>query len=386
MLNNNKVIPERVREARISRDLTTTQLAESLEITRQCISQYELGHSEPTHSILRKMVEVLEFPVAFFYKPLPQTNNLESISFYSPTFFRSLKAARKSGKNKVTIRTDWLEEIYLYLNQYVDFPVVNVPDMSKYLTGKELSQDEIEDIAEYVRKNWGLGIGPISNILLLLEKNGFVIARNSIKDKKIDAFSQWKGETPYIYLSSDKDCAVRTRFDASHELGHLLLHIDSDQHNYDDEKYIKTIEQEANKFASAFLLPRDSFGQEVMSTSLDHFINLKRRWKVSIQAMIYRCSDLGILNENQILYLRKQISIRKMRTNEPLDDELIPESPVMLKQAVEIILEENSLNNEKIVDELCLPIEEIEALTNLPKGTLSLSGHVIPLKLKNHRS
>lgn len=379
---NNKVIPERIREARISRDLTTSQLADLLGITRQCVSQYELNHSEPTHAILRKMVEVLEFPVGFFYKPLPQTNNLDSITFYSPAFFRSLKAAKKSGKNKVTVRTDWLEEIYLYLKQSVDFPEVKVPDVNNFLTGKELSQDEIEDIAEYVRRSWGLGMGPISNILLLLEKNGFVITRNSIKDKKIDAFSQWKGEIPYIYLSSDKDCAVRTRFDASHELGHLLLHIDSDQHNYDDENYIKTIEKEANKFAGAFLLPRDSFGQEVMSTSLDHFINLKRRWKVSIQAMICRCADLGLLNDNQILYLRKQISIRKMRTNEPLDDELIPESPVMLKQAVEIILEDNRLNNERIVDDLCLPIEEIEALTNLPRGTLSLSGHIIPLKLR----
>ncbi|OPX46381.1 helix-turn-helix protein [Ruminiclostridium hungatei] len=381
-MSNKKVIPERIREARISRDLTTTQLAELLGITRQCVSQYELGHSEPTHLILRKMVEIFEFPVGFFYKPLPRTNGLESITFYSPAFFRSLKAAKKSGKNKVTVRTDWLEEIYLYLKQHVDFPEVKAPEMSNFLTGQELSQDEIEDIAEHVRRSWGLGIGPISNVLLLLEKNGFVVARNSIKDKKIDAFSQWKGETPYVYLSSDKDCAVRTRFDAAHELGHLLLHIDSDQHNYDDENYIKTIEKEANRFAGAFLLPRNSFGQEVMSTSLDHFINLKRRWKVSIQAMICRCSDLGILNENQILYLRKQISIRKMRTNEPLDDELIPESPVMLKQAVEIMLEDNSLNNEKIVEDLCLPIEEIEALTNLPRGTLSLSGHIIPLRLK----
>ncbi len=380
--NNNKIIPERIREARISRDLTTTQLAEYLGVTRQCVSQYELGHSEPTHVVLRKMVEVLEFPLGFFYKPLLLAQSPESITFYSPAFFRSLKAARKSGKNKVTVRTDWLEEIYLYLKNYVDFPEINSPNMGSLLTGKELSQDEIEDIANYVRKSWGLGIGPISNVLLLFEKNGFVIARNSIKDKKIDAFSQWKGEIPYIYLSSDKDCAVRTRFDAAHELGHLLLHIESDQHNFDNQNYIKTIENEANKFASAFLLPRDSFGQEVMSASLDHFINLKRRWKVSIQAMIYRCADLGILSENQILYLRKQISIRKMRTNEPLDDELIPESPVMLKQAIEIILEDNPSNNERIVEDLCLPIDEIEALTNLPKGTLSLQGHVIPLKLR----
>ncbi len=378
---NSKIIPKRIREARISRDLTTTQLAEHLEVTRQCVSQYELGHSEPTHAVLRKMVEVLEFPVGFFYKPLLQTNNPESITFYSPTFFRSLKAAKKSGKNKVTVRMDWLEEIFLYLKDFVNFPTVNVPNVSQYLTGEELSQDDIEDIADHVRKSWGLGKGPISNVLLLLEKNGFVVARNSIKDKKIDAFSQWKGEIPFVYLSSDKDCAVRTRFDASHELGHLLLHIDSDQHNYDDESYIKSIEKEANKFAGAFLLPRESFGQEVMSTSLDHFINLKRRWKVSIQAMIHRCADLGLLNDNQILYLRKQISIRKMRTNEPLDDELIPESPVMLKQAIQILLEDNCLNNERIVEDLCLPIEEIETLTNLPKGTLSLSGHVIPLRL-----
>jgi len=305
------------------------------------------------------------------------------LSCFSPSFFRSLKSSNKNEKGKLSVRTDWLEEIYIYLKNYIDFPEVNKPSLDKFHTNEKLSQESIEEIANTVRRHWGLGFGPISNVTLLLEKNGFLITRNPVKSDKIDAFSKWSVERPFVYLSSDKNCAVRTRFDIAHELGHLLLHIEPDQERFNNKEYLDNIEREANKFAGAFLLPRDTFGEEVLSTSIHHFIALKRRWKVSIQAMICRCEDLGILSESQILYLRKQISKNRMRSFEPLDDELIPENPVVFSQAINLIIDKKFLLPSQIIEDLSLPIEEVETLTNVSKGTLTKEGQIIQLKLKN---
>ncbi|WP_427339611.1 ImmA/IrrE family metallo-endopeptidase [Caloranaerobacter sp. DY30410] len=140
-----------------------------------------------------------------------------------------------------------------------------------------------------------------------------MISRIELGHEKIDAFSQWIGSRPFIFLGSDKDSAVRSRFDIAHELGHLLLHTHVDQEDLKDPKVLKRIEKEAHYFVGAFLLPEDSFAQEVTSISIDHFISLKKRWKVSIASMIYRCDELGIFTDNKILYLNKQMSYRKMR-------------------------------------------------------------------------
>ena len=157
------------------------------------------------------------------------------------------------------------------------------------------------------------------------------------------------------------------------------MHVDNDQLI----KNLKQIEEEANLFASAFLLPRDSFGQEVMSSSIEHFITLKKRWNVSIQAMIMRCQTLGILSENQILYLWKQVSKRRMKKREPLDDEVNPEEPSLLRLGIETIIKEGIMSPDEVIDSLRLYPKEIEELCNLPLGTLSKpDSKVIELNLK----
>ena len=111
-----------------------------------------------------------------------------------------------------------------------------------------------------------------------------MISVMNLNNKKIDAFSVWKDAIPYIFLSSEKYSDVRLRFTLAHELGHLLLHA-----NYINEEEIQTkvifdkIEKEADLFAAALLLPATTFSNDIYSTSIDHFINLKKKWKASVK-------------------------------------------------------------------------------------------------------
>jgi len=378
----NNIIPSRLREARIARGYTLKQLAEMVGVTRQSISQYELGRTIPSGEVLRKIIEKLKFPLSFFTKPI-ENENVQNPK--SAIFFRSLRSTTQKSRNMSSCRIDWVRDIFLYLSNFIDFPKVDIPDVSKFVPNDGLDKDIIEDIAIYVRKYWGLGLGPISNLTLLLEKKGFIISRLELGEKKIDAFSQWRNDRPFIFLGSDKDSAVRSRFDIAHELAHILFHTDLEQEDLRTPKMLNKIEEEANLFAGAFLLPKDSFSQEVLSTSLSHFISLKKRWKVSIAAMIKRCETLDIFTENQILYLNKQLSINRMRKREPLDDVLVPEQPSVLRQAVKLLLDNNIKTSYEILEDLPYGVDEIESLCNLPKGTLTQEGKVIPLNLKKFK-
>lgn len=367
-------IPERLREARLARGLTASELAEAIDVTRQAISQFELGHSAPGGVVLGKIVEKLGFPLSYFSKIKTQ-----HASPAGATFFRSLKSAQRKAREMVTVRADWLEEIYTFLQDYLTFPKVNIPD---FTNDGLLTDERIEEIAVAVRRAWGLGLGPISDMVLLMEKNGIILTRTSAGVEKTDACSQWRGERPFVFLCSDKDSAVRSRFDAAHELGHFVLHMWVDSLQISDSATLNQIEKEANRFAAAFLMPIDTFCQEVLSTSLEHFISLKRRWKVSIAAMIYRCESLGIITDYQALYLRKQMSKLGIKTREPLDEDLIPEAPSILCQSIELLLKNNVLSPAEILDAIKLPRDEIESLCGLNPGTLISETKVIPLRLK----
>lgn len=370
-------VSERLRQARLAKGYSSTELADALGVTRQAISRYELGLAVPSGEILGKIIEVLEFPLNFFSKPIHQISNGASV-----TFFRSLKSASRKSRESLIVRSGWIQEIYSYLDSFLDFPKVNFPELSIDKNIDNLEPEDIELIAMQIRNAWGLGLGPINNMVLLLEKNGALLTRMDSGALKTDACSQWRIDRPVVFLGSDKDSAVRSRFDAAHELGHLVLHMGIDQDQLSNPQILARLEKEANRFAGAFLLPGESFSQEIISTSLSHFLSLKKRWKVSIAAMLYRCEDLGILSDNQLLYLRRQMSMNGYRTREPLDNEIKPERPILLKQAINMLIENKVQLAAEIIEAIKLPQKEIESLCCIPAGTLASGGQVISLKIR----
>ena len=149
------------------------------------------------------------------------------------------------------------------------------------------------------RRFWGLNDHSISNMVWLIENHGGLVGRMELGSEKLDAFSQWNREesTPYFILGSDKESAARSRYNLAHELGHLSIHRNVSRDLFADKAIFKLIESQANRFAGCFLLPESTFGAEfVRRPTLDLFRSLKNKWNVSIQLMIMRCSDLGIIS------------------------------------------------------------------------------------------
>jgi Zn-dependent peptidase ImmA (M78 family)/transcriptional regulator with XRE-family HTH domain len=335
------LIPARLTEARVAKKMTQAQLAALIEVSRQAVSTYELGTKNPDPEVMLRMSRVLEQPMTYFTR-----SEIPSFGKRSTVFFRKTGADTKKRNQACAVHADWLVSAAATLSNYAHLPKVDLPSFEPSGVGNCYSEDEIEVVAETVRKHFNLGLGPISNVVRLLEAKGVIVCRQKMEGEKVGAFSFWSGDRPFIYLASDRESAARARFDAAHELGHLCLHKWIGEDEIEDRDRLKEIEQEADRFAGAFLLPNKSFPNEVFSSRAEGFIELKARWKVSIQAMTYRCKDLGVFDDRQTTNIYKQISYKKWRTIEPLDGEngLPIEEPVVLSKLTDLLLDSGKVS------------------------------------------
>jgi Zn-dependent peptidase ImmA (M78 family) len=179
-------------------------------------------------------------------------------------------------------------------------PVAAVPDI-------RLATPEAA--AAIVRTEWGLGVQPISNMIQLLESKGVRVFSLSVKSREVDAFSTWKGGIPFVMLNVQKSCE-HSRFDAAHELAHLVLHRDGSPVG-------KEAESEANRFASAFLMPdADLLSYARPNPGITALIQWKKRWRVSLAALNFRMHQLGMTTEHHYRSLCIQISRMGGRTRE----------------------------------------------------------------------
>lgn len=364
------LIPARFTEARLAARLTQTELASRIGVSRQAVSSYEMGSKQPAPEVLLQISEELRQPLNFFTKPETETFGRQTANF-----FRKKGADTKRRDQACEVYSKWFARTVYAFDHIANFPKVDLPSFEPAHTQAEgYSDEEIEHYAEETRQHFGLGLGPISNVIRLLETKGVSICRFEMPAENVEAFSYWVGERPFIFLASDKRSAVRRRFDVAHELAHLCLHRWVGEEELDDPQRLKRIEAEADHFAGAFLLPRKSFPNEVYSTRVESFVDLKARWKVAIQAMVYRCKDLGIFDERQIVNMYKQISYKKWRTVEPLDSGVTAigfEDPILLKRVAELVFKSGRYPVDELKADLALSGSTLEQLLGLDEGSLT---------------
>lgn len=239
--------------------------------------------------------------------------------------FRRKSGVPKWQRRKAVAWGELALDFFRELTDYVVFPDVDLPRFSD----RSYRRERIEEIAETVRSMWGLGFGPIGNVVWLAEHHGVLALELHRHSESFDAFSTWSADRPVMFLMTNKSSASRRRFDVAHELGHLILHQDLDPE-------IEGLEDEAHAFASSFLLPREPFLSECpRQLSWPHLIQLKERWKVSLAAMVYRAHQLGVFSEATYRRGFSQLNRRGWRTDEPNEPEM--EKPSLFKRAMEAL-------------------------------------------------
>jgi len=366
---------ERLLQARKARGLTAISLADMAGLGQATISQYEKGTQKPRQENLDKLADLLNVPSAFFLQPV-------SIEKPERLFYRSMSAATKSSRDRAEARYEWALETMDYLLEYFDFPELNLPELDVPDDHRTIHPRQIEFIAEQLRAHWTLGDGPVANMVRTLESNGIAVWRTPFEADTLDAFSEFRVPHPVIVLSSDKQNYYRSRFDAAHELGHLILHRNIDQSLLSKPSDFKFIEKQAHRFAGAFLLPAVAYSNEVSSLSIDNFRALKPRWNASIGFQVRRCQDLQLVDEQQAKRLWINLSRRGWRKREPLDDASIAERPNLIRRSIEMLVKEGVKSKEQVAADLCLAASDIEKLSELPAGFLGGQPNVGLPKLK----
>lgn len=355
--------PERLIQARESLGITRVALAALVGVSPATISNWEKGSQSPEEDKLRALGDAVKFPVNWFLTSSPEHGN-------RPYFYRSLASSTKTAREMARVRLNWVAEISGLLGQWVNLPKVNVPHISEEAFLK-ITDSEIETLAYECRRAWGLGMGPIPDVVLALENAGIVFSRSEIGYLKMDGVSHWSSldNRPYVFVAADKANGIRNRFDASHELAHLVLHRNVDEQMF--KKHYKLIERQADLFAGCFLLPAESFSSEISWPTLETLLSLKQRWKVSVAAMIMRCYQLEIIDDDQKLRLFKGRSARGWTKGEPYDDYFPFENPRLLNRAIRMLVDHNVVDRSELSYKLGLPEYLIESLCGLPKGFFS---------------
>ncbi|MDY8046602.1 XRE family transcriptional regulator [Paenibacillus polymyxa] len=372
-------VPYRLRQVRIALGFSTIDFSDAIGVSRQALNQFETNRITPSYETMLEIESVTGFPTSYFYKPFSLANE-------GPFLFRSNATSLKKAKELSKFIMQQMQDVYDYYSNFIDFAQVNIPavdfDVSSTL-------EDIEDIAVEVRKYWGLGLGPISHVYRLLENNGILIAQLNKRIEKIDAFSQWRNGRPFVLVGSKEFTVCRLRLNAMHEFGHLLMHTDGEyeERSNKDKEFYDQIEAQAYRFAGAFLLPRESFLDELYSTSLSHLIELKQRWKVSLAAIVRRCKDLEVITDSRYEMLMRQV--KKYGKMEPLDDSIEKEYPSAFSQAANLILDHGVKTRGELVDELRIPANMAEFLTGVEEGFFterSLESKVVKMKFGGPRA
>ena len=333
--------PARLTLARELRDLTKSELAALADKTPSAISQFEAGQVRPDPQTLKRLALALGMSVDFF-----AARAASHVIPLDVCHFRSLRSASQRQRRQLLARGSLLCELVSWLEQEVDFPPQKVSEIGQAASTPEA----IDALADAVRRKWGLGLGPIGSVIGLLENKGVLVMRIDQATRDVDAFSFWHEGRPCVLLVMEKGSTSRTRFDAAHELGHLVMHTDVVPGSPE-------VERAAHRFASAFLLPRDSFLKECpRRLDLPHFFELKTRWKVSVAAMVRRARDLGCLSDAS--YRRACIALRQQGTKERNEPAL--ERPRLLLEALNLIREDWPV--ERIAAALAMKSADVLAL------------------------
>ncbi|MGA8475089.1 MAG: XRE family transcriptional regulator [Candidatus Cybelea sp.] len=315
----------RLRLARQYRAIKKVDLARLVGLTPSALTQIESGAVKPKTTTVMSLSLALGFPIDYF---IADGHRPPIVMDQGRSFFRSLRSTRQMDRDQAEALAVLANEVLRGFTQFARLPECDLP--TTLFLPEDASFDQIESAAEELRHLWSVPSGPIANVVRLLESHGVAVTKSSISASEVDSFSRWFDERPLLLLRADNKDLPRLRFDAAHELGHLVLHNEIEPAN-------RVLEQQAHRFAAAFLMPRTEIrGLLPASFNISEYGRLKGIWGVSIQALLYRARDLGRMSEATYRRAMMRLNAQGLRRYEPfpIDGE---EEPLMWQRALEIV-------------------------------------------------
>jgi Zn-dependent peptidase ImmA (M78 family)/transcriptional regulator with XRE-family HTH domain len=308
-----------LRLARQRKGFHQTEAAPRLGIDQSLLSRIENGMAEARKEIVLRAEAAYEMPRSFFEQADP--------------IYGAPVSVHPMWRRKADVTARELDAVVAEMNIRV-MHVRRLLEGAEFVNSSELPRLDIDDyndpaeIAGLVRAHWKVPRGPIKDLTLLVERAGVLVAHSPLGGASISgATFSVPGMPPLIVLNSEQP-ADRLRYTLAHELGHLVMH------RFPTPK----MEEEANEFASALLMPAADIKPYFVGRRVDLALlaSLKPEWRVAMQALLMRATALELVSKNQAQYLWKQISAKRLRLREPPELDFPPEKPTVIETMLRV--------------------------------------------------
>lgn len=358
---------EKLYEIREMFSYSRKDLAEILNLNEQLIWQFETNQIIPTFVVINQLKALFHVRSSFFLKE----SFIEKVNQTSNIAYR-----KKIGELRTGVKSEgmFLNFFFTHIQEVEKIVFPNKGNVHYFCTEIEskydltnLSMTDIQEIAESSR--YSLGVLTNERLMYYLELSGIYIIERNLKEE-IDAYSSWilDDAYPVIVLNKGKNPAARRNFDLAHELGHLLMHryVDFDQL---DSEELNKIEKEANVFSSYFTLPKEELRIDFFKlkdpTNPQAYIDLKRKYRMSIQSIAYRANQEGWLSKEENRVFWKRIHQYNYKITEPLDSELPVYTPGKIRALLSHALDKNHGLVTEWLDKYAVDVEYFEMIFGL---------------------
>lgn len=336
---------EKLRNLRELNGLSRKELADQLTVSEQAVWQYEAESMVPGIGVLNHLRQLFQVDTRYFFTK----DRLTAVATEEHVAYR---ARDRESRKKTKLELAYINYLDNYLNYFERFlvsPTASIRALQRRIIAlvqahTELTDTVIAQAAEEARQY--LGLTSNRDLMYVLEMSGIYIVEKDL-GPVVDAYSTvTKDGRAFIVLGNIKKSAVRRNFDLAHELGHLLLHTTVDMATLTKAEH-KLIEQQANMFASVFLMPVATFKADFTNlrrrSNPDSYIELKQKYLVSIVALEYRAYKLGLLTYQENRYFFGQVHKKGYAALEPLDDQLAPVRPSRIKSLIQLLFSKQVL-------------------------------------------
>lgn len=354
-----KINGEMVRLAREKRRMTQVELAASADVPQAAISRVENGerHELPLEQVVA-VAKSLRVPPTFLY----QADQIYSkpISVHPPAYRKKASVPPKQERAVIAEGNHYVLQLRMLMDaidvapefDLLQFEVVNDKDLAGQNARAVASPAEA---AEKVRAAWQAGDGPLIPLMAYVEASGVAVFHADFQDADVDGFTLRPIKArPVIVLNRNRP-ADRLRFSLAHEFGHAVLH----------PFPYESMEEEANKFAAALLMPKSGITPDLIGRKLTipYLGQLKLKWHVAISALIYRARDLGVISARQATSL--WIAMKDYRTKEPPQYDVPREQPRLVPDMISAHVEQLGYSLNELALALKTDAEEFASMHGL---------------------
>ena len=310
-----EIFAERFKSARLMKGFSLQDLADALDnqLSRQALHRYEKGEVIPDSEKINLLSKALEVNPDYFFRSTKV--ELGEVAFR--------KLSKMPQKEAAVIKEITKEKLsrYLELEEILGLP----NEFEDYLKDFEIvtEYEQVNRAAELLREKWSLGSGPIFNIVELLEDKNIKVVDLRVNDDFDGLQTRVNGTIPVVAYNANKiNKPDRIRFTLLHELAHLLLKFGNIT-----ERQKETL---CHQFAGAMLLPEKTLkaelGEHRNKLSINELGNIKKQYGISMQAVVMRAKDCGIINDHytkQFFFLIRQLN---WKVDEPVEYHGVEES------------------------------------------------------------